>query len=181
MKALPFYTLCALFLCGFSACSPKLTPFTQRLYEENNWTQEDLARIQFYLSENIVLRRQASSGSSRIESGEIKVVNGQKVEEIVIPRGTPGVFLFSPKEDRFAISFESKGEDRYLMFGPNPKQGNRYVLLASEWNRNQGTVTYDGKSYQVAASDAMATLLVNLKKTRRVTVNSRTASGRKIN
>ena len=31
----------------FSSCSPRLTPFTQELYEENGWTVDDLERIQF--------------------------------------------------------------------------------------------------------------------------------------
>ena len=41
-------------LVVFSSCGPKLTPFTQDLYDENGWTDDDLERIQFYLSEDII-------------------------------------------------------------------------------------------------------------------------------
>ncbi|MEM0995250.1 MAG: hypothetical protein AAGI49_19620, partial [Bacteroidota bacterium] len=140
-----------------TSCSPKLTPFTQRLYKENDWSEAELKRIQFYLSEDIVLRRVAESSRSRIEDGEIRVINGGKTEKVVIRRGTPGVFVFTPKADRFAISFES-GDDRYLMFGPNPKASNRYLLLASEWKKRGGMVTYGGKRYRVDSDDAYATL-----------------------
>lgn len=164
-----------------TSCSPQLSPFTQKLYESNQWSEEELKQIQFYLSEDVVLRKQVSAGDSRIESGDIKIVSGSKVEEIVIRQGTPGVLAFMPKEKRFAVSFEG-GEDegRYLMFGPNPKKGNRYVLLASEWKRRGGEVSYNGQKYYTTSASAYASLLVNLKKVRRVSVKSRTARGRKV-
>ena len=167
-------------LFTMNACSPRLSPFTQRLYNDNNWTESELKRIQFYVSQDIVLHREASSGRSTIESGEIKMINGKKVEEVVVRKGTPGVIVFLPKKNRFAVSFESNGDDRYLMFGPNPKAGNRYVLLASDWKRRRGKVTYDGKSDYTPSESAYAALMVDLKKIRKVSVKSRTAKGRKV-
>ncbi len=163
-----------------SSCSPRLTPFTQKLYDRNDWSEAELKKVQFYLSEDIVLRREVTKGGSRIESGTIKVVNGSKVEEVVIRKGTPGVITFMPKHDRFAVSFEEGNDERFLMFGPNPKYGNRYALLASGWKRRGGEVTYDGSKFYTTSDSAYATLLVNLKKVRKVSVKSRTASGRKI-
>lgn len=170
-----------LFVIGLflASCSPRLTPFTQRLYEESNWTKAELKRIQFYLSEDIKLKRSLSGGSSEIINGKIKIEDGREIEEVVIPKMTPGVFVFSPKEKRFAISFEDS-DARFLMFGPNPKAGNRYVLLASEWKGRTGKVKYDDKTWRVDANDAIANLLVDLKKVRKTSVSSRTAGGRKI-
>jgi len=165
----------------FSSCSPTLTPFTKRLYEENRWTTSELKRIQFYLSDNIVMRRELSGSKSEIVSGEIKLVNGRQVEEIVIPSGTPGIFMFSPKNNRFAISFEENGEEKFLMFGPNPKANNRFVLLASDWNRRTGKVTYAGKKYAVDSNSAFSGLMVDLQKTRQTDINRRTARGRTVN
>ncbi|MEL6867457.1 MAG: hypothetical protein AAFP19_23735 [Bacteroidota bacterium] len=176
-----FLALVAAFLLlGLGACSPKLTPFTQRLVDENNWSEDELRRIQFYLSDDIVLRRQASKGDAKIVSGEIKIVNGKRVEEIIIEKGTPGILLFSPKENRFAVSFESGGDDRFLMFGPSPKSGSRYVLLASNWKRNRGEIRYAGKKYYTSSESAYATLMVDLKRVRNVSVKTRKASGRTI-
>lgn len=176
-----YYLLAGLvILVGLSACAPKLTSFTQRMYDEYSWTESELKRIQFYVSDNIVLRRQLTGGQSEIISGEIKVIDGREVEEIVIRRNTPGVLLFLPRENRFAVSFEADGDDRYLIFGPNPKAGNRYALLASEWRRRTGTVSYEGRKFQVDASNAFASLMVDLKKIRKISINSRTARGRKV-
>ena len=162
-----------------ASCSPRLTPFTQRLYEESRWTKAELKKIQFYLSEDIKLKRSLSGGSSEIINGKIKIENGQEIEEVIIPKMTPGVFVFSPKDERFAISFEDS-DARFLMFGPNPRAGNKYVLLASEWKNRRGKVKYDDKTWRVSADDAIASLLVDLKKVRKVSVSSRTAGGRKV-
>lgn len=168
-------------LAALSACGPTLRPFTQQMYEQNRWTDEELKRVQFYLSNDIVMRREINSGSSEIIRGQIKIVDGKQVEEIIIRKGTPGVFLFSPKNDRFAVSFEDGGNERYLVFGPSPKYSDRYVLLASEWTRRNGQVTYEGKKYRVDTESAYASLLVDLRKINKSAVNSRTAEGRKVN
>lgn len=167
----------------FNSCSSKLTPFTERLYQENGWTDSDLKKIQFYVSEDIVLRRQASKGVSKIDHGEIKIVDGKRVEEIVIKKGTPGVFLFQPKGSRFAISFESrKYEDPYLVFGPSKRRGGRYTLRARDWNGNNGNgkITYDNKTYYTPSKSAYSVLLVDLKRIKDTKVKSRTAKGRTI-
>lgn len=167
-------------IATLSACSPRYTPFTQDLYDQYRWKESELKRIQFYLSGDIILRRELGNTDVQISGGSIRVKDGRRTEEIVVRQGTPGVFLFSPKENRFAISFEDGNNDHYLMFGPNPRQNNRYALLGSDWDREGGSVTYDGKTYQVDALGAFSHLLVNLKRARRLEVNSRVAGGRKI-
>ena len=117
--------------------------------------------------------------SSRIVSGEIKMVQGRKVEEIRIPKGTPGVVVDRPRGDKLAVSFETQN-DRYLIFGPNPKKGARYVLLATEWKNNRGKVKYDGQQYFTTRESGLAALLVNLKQSKKVRVKSRAAKGREI-
>ncbi len=180
MDNLRMFTFLIFCLIGLNACSPSLSPFTQSLYEENNWSDAQLKKIQFYLSDNIVLWRQLSNSSSEIVSGEIKMVDGKRVEEIVIPRGTPGVLTAQPQENLFAVSFES-GSDRFLMFGPNPRMGNRYMLRFKQKNNNRiYKVTYEDRVFNMRSSDALATLMVDLKKVNQVSVKSRRASGRTI-
>ena len=181
MKTLNLSFLAILSVAFLSSCSNQLTYFSQDLYDEYRWPEQELKKIQFYTSQDIVLKRELSGGSSEIISGKIKIENGRQIEEVVIRKGTPGAFLFSPKNDRFAISFEEDGDSpRYLMFGPNPKFNDRYALLASEWKRNSGQVTYDGKKWSVTSDDAYATLLVDMRKIDKVSVNSRVAKGRPI-
>ena len=164
-----------------TSCSPRLSDYTSRLQNSNNWSEDDLRQIQFYLSSPIALKKQIKEGSSEIINGKIKMENGRQIEEVIIPKGTPGLFLFSPKSERYAVSFEGKGEDKFLMFGPNPKAGNRYVLLASDWDKRRGKVTYNGKTYFVDSNSAFAGLQVDLRRIRKTKVSTRTARGRKIN
>lgn len=163
-----------------ASCSPQLTPFTQELYDKHRWTDSELKKIQFYLSEDVLLTRQMTSGESHITGGKIRIENGRRIEEIRIPSGTPGVLLFKPKEKRFAVSFESNDDDLYLMFGPNPKLKNRYALLAKEWDDEQGKIHYNGNLYDVDAKSALAALMVDMKKTGTTEYNSRRAEGRRV-
>jgi hypothetical protein len=167
-------------MMALSSCAPRLSHLTQDLYERNRWTDAELKRIQFYLSDDIVLRRQLGGAASEIVNGKVRVINGQKVDEIIIPNGTPGVFLFSPKANRFAVAFENGSTERYLMFGPNPKAGDRYVLLAKEWDRAEGKVTYDGQEYNVNYGSAFAGLMLDLRRVEEVNRNSRVVNGRRI-
>jgi hypothetical protein len=164
----------------FSSCKSKLTPFTQQLYDENNWSDDELKRIQFYTSNDIVLFRELTRGESEIISGEIKIKNGRKIDEVVIKKGTPGVLIFRPKEDKFAVSFESGNDDRYLIFGAAKRRGGQYRLFAKDWNRNFGKVAYEGRNYRTSSESQYATLLVDLKRIRDTQVRKRVAKGRTV-
>ncbi|WP_116107861.1 hypothetical protein [Lewinella sp. IMCC34191] len=172
-------TLLSLTVLCFTSCGPKLSPFTQRLYEEQNWGEEDLRRIQFYLSEDVILQRELRSGNSQIRNGTVRVINGRDIEQVVFRRNTPGVFTFSPKTQRIAISFEDDS-DNFLVFGPNPKNGDRYTLLASDWERDSGIITYAGREWRVSSADAFASLLIPLKRLRQEERRGRVVGGRKI-
>jgi|AntRauTorckE5430_2_1112549.scaffolds.fasta_scaffold17246_1 hypothetical protein len=174
---LPFAMLTAVLL---TSCGPTLSPFTAQIYDEGRFTESELKGIQFYLSEPIVLTRELRAEKAEVISGEIKLVNGQQVEQVVIPKGTPGAVLFTPDRERLAISFESGNDNRYLIFGPNPSMSERYTLRASDWKRRAAVVTYDGRKWRAGESAALATLLVDLRKINQVSVKSRTASGRRV-
>ena len=179
MKALNLFFFACTSLLVFSSCA-RLTYFTEDLYEQQRWTDDELRQIQFYISQDVVLKRELTGGKSEIISGKIKMENGRRIEQVIIPKGTPGTFLFSPKPNRFAIAFEDGGDKRYLMFGPSPKYSDRFVMLASDWNRRSGKVTYDGKKWRVSSDDAYAALMVDLKKVERYDKKSRTAKGRRV-
>jgi hypothetical protein len=52
--------------------------------------------------------------------------------------------------------------------------------LAKDWERSTGTVTYDGKEYDVNFGAAFAGLMVDLRRIDRQDRNSRTVEGRRI-
>jgi hypothetical protein len=163
----------------FASCSPTLHPFTDDVYEEFGQSKEKLAKIQFYLSNDIVLYRDYGNKQSEVVDGKIKIVDGRKIEEIIFKKGTPGVFVFTPKKDRIAISFE-EGDGKFLMFGPNSKVGGRFVLLAKEWKNRRGKVSYANKIWLTNDASAYANLMVDLDKARSTRVSKKTVKGRRI-
>lgn len=162
------------------SCSPRLTYINDEMIKQNKWTEDDLKRIQFYLSDNITLTRQLSSGESTITGGKIKIKDGQKIEQIIFKKGTPGVLLFLPKENRYAISFDNSSPDKYLVFGPNPKMNSRFALMAKEWDRYMGKVTYNGQIYETSSNSAFSALMVNLKRMHDYDKNVEIAKGVKL-
>ncbi len=163
-----------------TSCSPRYTYFTKDLMEREQWTAEDLSKIQFYLSKDIVLSRVLESSETKISEGKIKVIDGRQMEYVILKANTPGVLVQMPKQDRYAVSFEESDDEAYLMFGPSDKLGDRFVLLSYAWDRHQGQIHYKGNLYTVDASSAYSGLLVDLQKEDRSQHESYHVSGRTI-
>lgn len=169
-----------LFAVMLTSCAPKLSYYTGNLQGDSGWSAQELSKIQFYNSADIVLWRELNRGESRITNGKIKMVNGREVEEVVIKKGTPGVYLFSPNNGKYAIGFDSSDDSKFLVFGPSDQVNGRYVLLAKDWQRNIGQVTYGDKVYNTSANSAYSFLMVDLKRSNRTKVVSEVPSGRKV-
>lgn len=164
----------------FVSCSPQYSHFTKSLYEKENWTKNDIMRIQFYVSRDIRLTRSVSDDETAISEGKIRIINGRKVQQVVIKTGTPGVLVLMPREDRFGISFEENDNEAYLMFGPNPKYNDRFALLAKDWERDHGKVHYKGQLYDVDNESAFAALMVDLRREGDSQYETRKVQGRTV-
>ncbi len=165
--------------CALGSCK-NLVPYTDAMKTEHNWTVDQLKGVQFYLSHDVILRRELSKGTSEIIHGKIKMVDGKKVDEILIRAGTPGIMTDMPKESKMFVSFEV-GDDHYLSFGVNPKKGDKFVLLAKEWNNGMGLVHYSGEEYYTDPDSHYAFLMVDLHKINNTSLKQHVAKGRKIN
>jgi hypothetical protein len=161
------------------ASCKNLVPYTDAMKKKYGWNPEQIKRIQFYVSHDIILHREAVKGSTDIVHGKIKTIHGSRVEEIVIRAGTKGVVTDIPKEDKLLVSFET-GDDKYLSFGVNPNASERYVLLASDWKNEMGKVHYAGAEYYTDPDSKYASLLVDLRKIENMEVHQRVAKGRKV-
>ncbi|MFN8278434.1 MAG: hypothetical protein U0T84_13200 [Chitinophagales bacterium] len=172
-----------LLFCGslllLSSCK-NLVPYSDALKTKYHLQSSDLMRVQFYLSGPITLQRKVTDvGNAQVVNGKVKLVNGQSMEEVVIPKGTPGV-LVTDGEGKLSVSFE-KTDAHYLRFGPNPDLRQQYVLLASNWKNKIGLVHYAGQEYFTSPESSEAILLIDLKHIRKYSKSERVASGRKVN
>lgn len=162
-----------------SACKT-LVPFTNDLKTQNDWEEQDLKQIQFYLSNSITLHRQLSNSATEIVSGKIKTVDGKQVEEIIIKKGTPGIMTEMPDRKRMAISFEID-DSHYLTFGSYQNKGGRYYLMLREFKKNKyAKVSYVDKEFYISPESLNAFLQINMKKIQKEERKQRVAGGRKL-
>jgi len=178
MKSIKSIILVAAIALSFSSCK-NLVPYTDAMRQNHNWTPEQVKSIQFYVSQDVILHRELQKGSTDIVAGKIKTVDGRKVDEVKILAGTPGVVAEIPREDKLKVRFEASDENA-LSFGVNPNKGEKYVLLASEWDNGMGKVHYAGNEYYTDPNSRGACLLVDLRKVNKMDVKSRVAKGAKI-
>lgn len=169
----------AICLLGLLSSCQNFVPYTAALKEKYKLSEEDLRKIQFYNSEPIILQRKIVEGSSEISGGKIKTVNGEKIEEIIIPAKTKGVMTKFLANDKIEVSFE-KSDDYFLKFGSSPNKSNQFVILASDWQNRSGKVTYNGQIFFTAPESIDAILLVDMRKVLKTEQNVRVAKGRKI-
>ena len=171
--------IAALVLMTLGSCR-NLVPYTDAIKTKYNLSDDQLKHLQFYVSAPIVLQRKITAeNSTQVVAGKIKIVNGEKVEEVVVPVGTKGV-LVKNDNGKFEISFE-KDDSYYLRFGTNPNRYESFVLLASDWHGKVGTVNYAGNKYYTSPESADAVLLIDLHKISNYQKDARVAKGRKVN
>lgn len=177
MKNILAFIFCVALL---SACKT-LVPFTQDLKSQHNWSKTDLQKIQFYLSNDVILHRQLLNSETAIQSGKIKMVNGKKVEEIIIRKGTPGVLTTNSKGKKMSVSFEID-DAHHLNFGTfSKKKDNKFYLVLDDYKKNEWyKVDYYGKSYYVSPQSLRSFLMIDMRKINKEENKQRIAGGRKL-
>ncbi len=161
-----------------SSCTAYLTPYTSTTQSQTNFAEEQLKKVQFYLEGDITLYRDVSNSELEITQGEIKMVDGRQVQQIVIKSGTPGIIVKAENRDTFLVSFDADGS--YLRFGVNKDYNGKYTMMAKKWEGRIGIVDYAGKEYKSTPESIYAYLTVNMKKINNTTVDSKEAGGRTI-
>jgi len=160
----------------FSSCKT-LVPYTESLRQKNGLSTEDLRNVQFYLSSDVNLIREANGNTNKIVSGKIKTLNNKEIEEVLIPSMTKGVFIDTTKTGKLKMSFSD--DEHTLNFGPNGKTS-RYVILAESWSGTQGTVHYGSDLFQTKGLSYDACLLVNVKQLLKIHRKFKVEKGRKL-
>ncbi len=163
-----------------SSCAPRV-PFTQSLRQDYKLTLEELSAIQFYTSEDIVLIAGESDirEKATTQDGALAIRRGQRVEEVIIPAGTPCVVDRVIDGERLAMRFGSGPKD-YLVFGTLQQRDSYYTLQALEWNNGIGTVVYGDKTYTTQRGDNQTFLLIKLKSIRQITREQQIVRGQRL-
>lgn len=92
-----------------TGCSTSMVPFTHELRSQHGLTNEDVQQLQFYVSHEVTLRRDAHHSDRRIDGGRLKLFHGKQVEEVVLLDATPGIAT-QVAADKVVVSF-AEGAD----------------------------------------------------------------------
>jgi hypothetical protein len=166
-----------LFLSGvaLTSCSDKVL-FTRQMQQVLYKNEINMGHVQFYNSKKIVLKRNLSSEETKVASGKIRFENGKFVEEIIIPKHTPGIAVKSGK-NYLNIAFE-RDKHKNLKFLLN--YDDNYQLSAKEWDKNYGKVNYDTLTYYILPGGAKALLEVGKDNVNKFTKKKRKLKGVRI-
>lgn len=80
-------------------------PFTHEIRTEHDLGPDELEGLQFYVSNDVVLRREVEVRGRTIDDGQLKLHAGKSIEEVVIEKHTPGVAV-AMDDLSITISFE---------------------------------------------------------------------------
>lgn len=172
-------SLSAAFACslGVLACS-RPPVLTDALRERYALGETDLKRVQLFISDDIVLRREVTAEARTIGGAELRVKGGSYEEEVIVQAKTPCVAL-RVEGPYVLVGCTPQRPDLSLWFALDTKadpsaEGRRYVLapIANPWNApsplvpetSKGfLVTYGGNKYRVADARSWSShLLVDL-------------------
>lgn len=155
----------------FAASCTSFLPFTDRIADRYSLTPSDRSMLQYFVSDEFWLRRDTTDETAHITAGgTIRFYRGRRVEELRVPRHTPGAALataqggiaisFVPGDNRSAIMFypdrdggwedrsDSEPSGRFAAPPPGSKtesSGERYVLEGDATH----PIRYDGKVWTV--------------------------------
>lgn len=171
-----FFALQATIGVCVTSCTVKV-PYTSAVQTKYKLTDRDISKIQFYLSDQIVLYRASNDGQASANDGELIVHSDRQKHEVILRKGTPGV-VTEVMGDRLVVSFEY-GKGKALVFG-NTHFEAPYYLMAEEWERKHGRLEYAGDVYYAAPGSGTAHLTLRLKKLRQLEKKTRIAKGRRL-
>lgn len=176
MKNVVAFALLALLI---TSCSQKIA-YTDVVKEQFDLSPENMTKVQFYTSANIILEKNRSSGNQTTGSSGELVVNSSKTQDrIIIPTNTRGVFEKIGPNNEVIVRFEM-GSGRVIKFATRATQTSGKYYLVADWKANGGTMQYGNESYTVASGGSSAFLQVRMKKMQKIVRKDRVVKGMKV-
>ncbi len=106
-------SIAALAILGVSCVK---ATYTQSVRDRFGLSAQDLGRLQFFTSQEIVLQREVSLQNKERRGAELAIQDGVRIEQVVIPGGTPCVAI-EVEPDLSLVSFARQSPGHALWFG----------------------------------------------------------------
>lgn len=178
--------LAVVFIIGLNSCS-STSKYYFTVDTRNKVEQKSIPidQLQYYINKDVELRRELSSGDTKVSSGKIIRENGKYINIILLKAGTPGVCT-QIKDNSLDIAFEN-GDGKNITFAvPGSKYTNSiYTVSPEQWISNYnspqiGKITYDGQVYFMRFDGDRPKLMIKKSETDKFEVNKRVMAGRKL-
>jgi hypothetical protein len=179
MKKITFILLAVLGLTVVS-CSKRIA-YTEEIRKEYDLNAENLKKVQFYTSSQIILQRSTSNGSQEI-SADGKLVQNQKNEEdrLIINTSTKCIFEKYGDKGEVFIRFEV-GQGKTLKFAVRQNQANGRFYLDANWKSDKGgEVQYGNQTYYANSASGNTFLMVSIQKLKKTKRKDRVVKGIKV-
>jgi hypothetical protein len=163
-----------------SSCATKVY-FTEDIRNRIESAGISLKQIQYYNNIQVTLKRELTSGKTKVESGKVKLEDGRYIHYIFLNPLTPGVCK-NINDNKLSIAFE-EGNNKTLNFG-KPKDGNGsspYQIYAIEWNDNVGKINYEGETYYIQPRGSNAKLMIKKSVLNKLDIEKRRMKGVRLN
>ena len=162
-----------------ASCSPKI-PFSQAIRDKYKLSDDDLKKIQFYLSDAIVLKRGEDLGREKgTDNGALVIKSGKNIEQIVFKRNTSCVTDQVVDKTKLAVSFEDGG-NKFLVFGSEGDADGYYSLKALNWTGGKGEIKYGEPTYYSNSGSQKTFLMFKMQSLRKINVDEKVVKGKRV-
>jgi hypothetical protein len=164
-----------------ASCGIKV-PMTKQIKDEYNLTNENMKKVQFYVSSEIILARSSQQGSATTNSDGTLVASSSKISDriIILPR-TKCILEKVGDKGEVLIRFET-GPGKSITFAARPNDGAGKLYFIADWQQGKGgKIIYGEKEeYFATAASGNAFLMVKVKKSQKNKRKDRVVKGMKV-
>jgi hypothetical protein len=153
-------------------------PFMTEMINQYNLEESDLFGLQFYTSNDIILKKKSKKLDSKVAEGALVVKNDIHSDEIIIKALTLCT-LVKLEKNTIQVRFE---DENYKLTFKNSTQDDidKYYLSADSWNNKKGLLRTNNALYEAIGTSGEAYLMINLKMSDYVKKNRKVLEGRSL-
>lgn len=177
MKNIKF--LSGVFIIGLlTSCSPKI-PFTQSMREKYKLTNQELSKLQFYISDEVTIKNGTPTEVDKaVEDGKLIIKTSKNDELVVIKAKTPGAVEEATDLTTLKVAFEDGMNKGIVFMSKGDKNG--YYRLAAIQDGGRYKINYNNQDYYLFAGGG-AVLLFKKKSLKDIQQTEKVAKGKRVN
>ena len=174
-------TFLLLFVIVVMSCNKK-TYFTSDFRNSVESRNIDLKKLQYFIDNDVVLRRDINSDTARVAGGNVVFQNGSYFETVTLKANTKGICT-AVYPNRLNVAFEA-GNNKFITFAIPKSMGNTniYQMINEDRYGNETTaIKYDGLAYNLVVKHGyLPRLMIRKRLVEKEDRIDRTMKGRKV-